>query len=323
MRTVETGVDGFELLERDELLERFEAALADAAAGHGRLVLLGGEAGVGKTTLLRAFCAGDRPGRVLWGACERLFTPRALGPFLDIADAAGVELAEISPHARAPYELLGALAGELTRRPPTVLVIEDVHWADVGTLDMLTLLARRIEAWPVLALVSFRDDQLPSAAPLQIVLGELAGARGVQRCHVPPLTRDAVAALAEPSGADAEELFERTAGNPFFVTEALAAGDVQLPESVRGAVLARAAHLEPPARRLLEAAAVVPARIELWLLEAIAEADLGALEECLASGMLRHDGGVLQFRHELARLAIEEAVAPHRRIQLHRAVLTA
>ena len=323
MRTGETGVDGFELLERDELLERFEAALADAAAGHGRLVLLGGEAGVGKTTLLRAFCAAARPRRVLWGACERLFTPRALGPFLDIADAAGVELGEISPHARAPYELLGALADDLTRRPPTVLVIEDVHWADVGTLDMLTLLARRIEAWPVLALVSFRDDQMPSAAPLQIVLGELAGARGVQRCHVPPLTRDAVAALAERSGADAEELFERTAGNPFFVTEALAAGDVQLPESVRGAVLARAAHLEPPARRLLEAAAVVPARIELWLLEAIAEADLGALEECLASGMLRHDGGMLQFRHELARLAIEEAVAPHRRIQLHRAVLTA
>src|SRR6201989_1773127 len=169
MQTGETGVDGFELLERDELLERFEAALAAAAAGHGRLVLLGGEGGVGNTTLLRAFCAADRPGRVLWGACERLFTPRALGPFLDIADAAGVELAEISPHARAPYELLGALAGELTRRPPTVLVIEYVHWADVGTLDMLTLLARRIGAGAVLALVSFRDDQLPSAAPLQIV----------------------------------------------------------------------------------------------------------------------------------------------------------
>lgn len=316
------GAD-LELLERDQLLERFEDAFADAADGHGRLVLLGGEAGVGKTALLRAFCGPDRPARVLWGACERLFTPRALGPFLDIAGAAGIELGTLPPHGRAPYELLGLLAGELEGRPPTVLVVEDVHWADVGTLDVLKLLARRIAGWPVLALVSFRDDQLTHSAPLQIVLGELAGARAVERCRVSPLSLEGVRTLAEPAGVDAERLFERTCGNPFFVTEALAAGEVELPDSVRAAVLARAAHLAPPARRLLEAAAVVPARIELWLLEAIAPGDLVALEECLASGMLRHDREVLEFRHELARLAIEESVAPHRRTALHRAVLAA
>jgi DNA-binding CsgD family transcriptional regulator len=322
MRNGVPGAD-LELLERDELLERFEAAFAEAADGHGRLVLVGGEAGGGKTALLRAFCGRDRAARVLWGACERLFTPRALGPFLDIADAAGVELGTLAPHRRAPYELLGLLAGELERRPPTVLVVEDVHWADVGTLDVLKLLARRIETWPVLALVSFRDDQLTHSAPLQIVLGELAGARGVDRCHIAPLSLEGVRILAGPAGADGERLFERTGGNPFFVTEALAAGEVELPESVRAAVLARAAHLAPPARRLLEAAAVAPARIELWLLEAIAPGDLVALEECLASGMLRHDREALQFRHELARLAIEESVAPHHRTRLHRAVLAA
>ena len=311
------------LLERDELLDGLGRAFADADAGQGRLVLLGGEAGVGKTALLRAFCGPDLPARVLWGACERLFTPRALGPFLDIADAAGVELTGFSPHARAPSELFGALAGELTHEPPTVLVVEDVHWADVSTLDVVKLLARRIEALPVLALVSFRDDQVSPTAPLQIVLGELAGARAVERRHIPPLSLQAVRALAAPWGADADRLFARTGGNPFYVTEALAARGVELPDSVRGAVLARAAHLSAPARRLLDAAAVVPARIELWLLEAIAGPDLAALEECLSSGMLRPEGAMLEFRHELARLAIEEAVAPHRRIALHRAVLSA
>jgi DNA-binding CsgD family transcriptional regulator/tetratricopeptide (TPR) repeat protein len=323
MRTGDTEVveARLELLERDELLDGFERAFEEAGAGRGRLVLLGGEAGVGKTALLRAFCGADRGGRVLWGACERLFTPRALGPFLDIADTVGLEFGTLPPHARAPYELLGLLAGELVREPPTVLVVEDVHWADVGTLDVLKLLARRIEGWPVLAIVSFRDDQLTHSAPLQIVLGELAGARAVERCHISPLSLEAVRTLAEPAGTDAERLFERTSGNPFFVTEALAAGELELPESVRGAVLARAAHLPAPARRLLEAAAVVPARIELWLLEAIAGPELAALEDCLSSGMLREDGDGLQFRHELARLAIEESVAPHRRIALHRAVL--
>jgi DNA-binding CsgD family transcriptional regulator len=312
---------GLELFERGEVLERLAGAHRSAAGGHGRLVLLGGEAGVGKTALLRAFCAGDPSARVLWGACERLFTPRALGPFLDIADAAGVELPGIGPHARAPYELLGALSGELAHGPCTVLVVEDVHWADVGTLDVIKLLARRIEALPVVTLVSFRDDELGSASPLQMVLGELAGARAVERVHLSPLSREAVRALAEPSGADGDRLFERTCGNPFFVTEALAAMDAEIPDTVRGAVLARAAHLGAPARGLLEVAAVVPSRIELWLLEGVAGDDLAALDECLSSGMLRPSAGGLEFRHELARLAIEEAIAPHRRIQLHRDVL--
>ncbi|MBV9365987.1 MAG: STAS domain-containing protein [Solirubrobacterales bacterium] len=147
---------------------------------------------------------------------------------------------------------------------------EDVHWADVGTLDVIKLLARRVEALPVLALVTFRDDQLRPVAPLQIVLGELAGAPAVERRHVPPLSLEAVRTLAGASGAGAERLFERTGGNPFFVTEALAAMNVQMPDTVRWAVLARAAHLPAAARRLLEAVAVVPSRVELWLVQATA-----------------------------------------------------
>ena len=312
-----------DLLERSELLDALGAALDEAAAGRGRMILLGGEAGAGKTALLREFGAATVSARVLWGACERLFTPRALGPFLDIADGAGVELGAFSPHGRVPHELVSVLVAELRRETPTVLVVEDIHWADEGTLDVVKLLARRIDALPVLALVSFRDDQLTPAGPLQIVLGELAATRAAERRHVPTLSLEAVRALAEPFAVDGEELFEKTGGNPFFVTEALAATDADLPDTVRDAVLARAAQLVPAPRRLLDAAAVVPARTELWLLEAVAGADYMHLEECLGSGMLEHEHGSITFRHELARLAVEEAIAPDRRIALHRAVLAA
>ena len=244
-RQAEMDLGRIELLERSELVDALGQALAEAAAGRGRMVLLGGEAGVGKTALLRELSARDPRARVLWGACERLFTPRALGPFLDIAETAGVELTGFAPNRRVPHEFMSALVTELRREFPTVLVVEDVHWADEGTLDVVKLLGRRIEALPVLALVSFRDDELTPAAPLQIVLGELAGARAVERRHIAPLSLDAVRSMAEPSGADAETLFEKTGGNPFFVTEALAAADVELPETVRDAVLARTAQLEP------------------------------------------------------------------------------
>lgn len=319
----QTAPGQLELLERSVLLDALVRALVDAAEGRGRMVLLGGEAGAGKTALLRVFCSdyASPDARVFWGACERLFTPRALGPFVDIAEAAGIELGDFASHSRVPHEFVSALVGELRRSALSVVVVEDVHWADEGTLDALKLLGRRIGELPAVALVSFRDDALSPVSPLQLVLGELAGAATVERHHVPPLSVDAVRVLAGRSGADAERLFEKTGGNPFFVTEALAATGVELPDTVRAAVLARAARLSPSARALLEAAAVVPSRIELWLLEAVA--DLSALEECLSSGMLRAGDGVLEFRHELARLAIEAAIAPHRRVALHREVLGA
>ena len=300
-----------------------DQALVEAACGRGRLILLGGEAGVGKTTLLRSFCALHEATRTLWGACERLFTPRALGPLLDIFADAGLEVPPVGQHSWAPHEFVGALTAELRRQSPTVLVLEDLHWADEGTLDVIKLLGRRIESSPVLALASFRDDQLTPVDRLQIVLGELAGAPGAERHQVPALSLEATRTLAGPWGVDPDRLYEKTAGNPFFVTEALAAGDVDIPETVRDAVLARAAPLAAPARRLLEAAAVVPGKIELWLLEAVAADDLAHLDVCLGSGMLRHEDGAVSFRHELARLAIEDAITPDRRLQLHRAVLGA
>ena len=183
-----------------------------------------------------------------------------------------------------------------------------MHWADEATLDVLRLLARRVETVPALVIASYRDDELDPAHPLRIVLGELTTTQNVGRMKLVLLSPGAVAQLAEPYGVDADELYRKTAGNPFFVIEALAAGAEGIPETVREAVLARAARLSPAARTVLEAVAVVPPQAELWLLEALAGEAVNGLDECLTSGMLTSESAGVAFRHELARLAVDESV---------------
>ncbi len=211
-----------ELLERGDLL----AQLAAFRAEGGRLVFVGGEAGVGKTALVRAF--SDRVGDVARGSCESLAAPTPLGPFLDL----GLE----------PGEPRAVAAAALGRGG--VLVLEDVHWADGATLDVLRVLGRRVDGSGTLVIATYRDDEVAGDHPLRVVLGELASAPGVVRLAVPRLTVDAVRELAEPHGLDAEALHRLTLGNAFYVTEILAAGGDELPATVRDAVLARAALLD-------------------------------------------------------------------------------
>jgi DNA-binding SARP family transcriptional activator len=314
-----------ELLERSRHLTTLDDAIASVYnSWRGRLVLVGGEAGAGKSSLLRRFCHDPaRSARVLWGTCDALFTPRPLGPFLDIADVTGGELAELVRTEAKPHELVNALIRELGTRAPTVLVLDDLHWADEASLDVLTLLGRRINAVPALVIASYRDDELDRSHPLRIVLGELAPREGVSRLKVEPLSPAAVAKMAEPHGVDPDELYRKTGGNPFFVTEALAAGETHVPQAVQEVVLARAARLSGAARSVLEAVATAPPRVELWLLDMLAGDSLDRLDECFTSGMLVAALGAVAFRHEIARLAFDESLAPHRKIALHRKALAA
>ena len=306
------------LLERSaELAALSEALAAVTATGEGRLVLISGEAGIGKTALVQEFTAGLDGVRRLSGACEALTTPRPLGPLHDIAAETAGALAAALERGASPGEALTPLLAEL--RSPTVLVLEDLHWADEATLDVLRLLGRRVASVPALVIGTHRD--VGAADPLRVALGDLPS-RAVTRIPLRSLSPDAVATLARPHGVDARGLFERTAGNPFYVTEALAAGGA-LPDSVRDAVHARAARLREDARRLLDAVAIAPPRAELWLLEAVAGEDLSALDACIAAGMLHAERRRVAFRHEIARVAIEEAMAPDRRLALNRRALPA
>lgn len=310
------------LLERDDLLDTLRLRLDDAAESRGWLLLLGGEAGVGKTTLLRHFVAdaGDSA-QVLIGQCDSLSTPPPLGPLYDMASAdrtLNQWLRHNLPRERLYRTLLDRLRGSSR---PIMLVIEDAHWADEATLDLLLFLGRRMEGSRSLLIVTYRDDEIGSRHPFRRLLGDLAAAPSVQRVPVRPLTPQGVAALAQGTGADPRELYERTRGNPFFVTAVLAAGRA-MPPTVRDAVLARASRLSPHVWSVLEAAAIIGSPIAVDLLEAVtgrlATDDLDALVE---RGMLEYRASTFAFRHELAREAMLSAIPPTRRELLNAQVL--
>ena len=313
-----------DLLEREPVLKGLLEAFADARDGRGGVVLVPGEAGVGKTVVLRRFCDEVRTlARVLWGNCDALFTPRPLGPFADIARATGDRFLDLVEGHAKPHAVGGWLLEELASAGPSVVILEDVHWADEATLDVLRIVGRRIESVPAVLVLSYRDDELDRSHPLRSVLGELPSRGFVRRLGVSCLSREGVSTLAEPAGVDPDELYERTGGNPFFVTEVLGAGVTDLPDTIRDAVLARTARLDGPARALLDAVAIFPRQAELWLLEAVASAASSHLEACLRTGVLRSAQDAIAFRHELARLVVEESIAPDQALALHRSALVA
>jgi DNA-binding CsgD family transcriptional regulator len=313
-----------DLLERTPHLSELAGLLRQAAAGQGSLVLIGGEAGVGKTALARRFADNAALARCFVGACDPLTTPRPLGPLLDIAASVGGEMAWLAGTAAPPHRLFGALLSQLNRLPaPTLAVIEDIHWADEATLDLLRYLGRRLGSTHGLVIATYRDDEIGPRHPLQILLGDLATAAAVHRLTLAPLSLDGLRALAAGSGLDLLALHEQTRGNPFFVTEILAAGRPGLPATVRDAVLARAARLSAAGRSALDAAAVIGSPIEPWLLSTVAGATADGVEECLVAGVLCTTENALAFRHELARQAVLDAMAPPRRQELHARTLAA
>ncbi len=261
---------------------------------------------------------------VYWGACEAMATPRPLGALDDIAIDSGGKLAIPHDGSGERHRLFVAFVDLLAERP-ALAVLEDVHWADEATLDLLRYAGRRIARTRSLLVASFRNDEVVPAHPLRAVLGDLATA-GAPRLAPQPLSLAAVRSLSAGTGVDATALHEQTAGNPFFVTEVLAATAKAVkgvPATVQDAVLARAGRLSPSARAVLDAAAVAGPRAEAWLLRELTAAESGSIDECLATGVLRTEGAAFAFRHELARQAVLQAMAPTRAIGLHRLVLQA
>src|SRR3954454_14517150 len=309
-----------ELLERDVERAALASALEDARSA-GRIAVVVGEAGISKTSLVSAVCAGAADRRVLWGACDPLITPRPLGPLRDAArDAGGAMLAAIDG-AGAREAVLAAALDELAAG--AVLVVEDLHWADDATLDLVALVGRRLVRSPGCLVLTCRTDALGERPEVRRVLGALPR-ECVRRVAPEPLSEGAVALLAARAGRDAAELYTLTAGNPFYVTELLGAGDDGgVPASVRDAVALRIAGISSPARAVVELAAVVPRAAELWLLPEPVAADAGAIDECIEAGLLTLRGEAVAFRHDLARRAVEDAIPPARRRDLDRLVLFA
>jgi len=313
-----------QLLEREPSLASLAAYAQEARQGDARLVLVAGEAGVGKSALVEQLQSGLPDARWSWGACDGLFTPRPLGPLFDLAGQLGGELEDLCRTGASREDLFRALLRQVSEPGALkVVVIEDVHWADEATVDMLRFLGRRFRGAPALLIATYRDDGLAADDPLRLALGDLATQRSTRRVELAPLSADAVRRLAASSGLDAAELYRLTSGNPFYVTEVLQAGLRVVPASARDAVLARAARLSGESRRLLDVAALIGARSDLQLIESVTACPPQAVDEILASGLLADDGGWLRFRHEITRLAVEQAVPAHRRRVIHARILAA
>jgi DNA-binding CsgD family transcriptional regulator len=306
------------LIERDEALQTLRDHL-QAATAAGHVVLLAGEAGVGKTSLLRAIAA-ESPA-VWWGECDALQTPQALSPLLDIARQNATRFAGALAGPRAA--LFEAVLDELRLAlDPILVVFEDVHWADEATLDLIKFLGRRITLTRAVLVVSYRDDEVSISHPLRRVMGELPTGKHT-RVRLDGLTPAGVEALARRALRSPAGLFDATGGNPFFLTELLRHPAATVPATVQDLVLGRFARLRPPAQDIVRTVSIVPGRLEHHLLQSLLDPALADLEACMDSGLLVSDGATLSFRHELARVAVESALPAPVALALHRRMLDA
>jgi predicted ATPase/DNA-binding CsgD family transcriptional regulator len=319
------------LLERDSVLAEMHALVQTTATGAGRMLLLRGEAGVGKTALLRRFLdTVTGTTEVLVGGCDPLSAPRPLGPLIDMfSRLPGPHAAELGAAIDAgnSESVYKRLLQVLRDGHQWVCVIDDAHWADDATLDLLRFLARRIETIPVLIVVAYRDYELGQAHPLSVMLGDMSNHGSLTRIGLLPLTIEAVGVMAAGVGADLEHLYRLTGGNPFYINEIIAAGPVassadSLPRSVAESAWGRLARLSAGAREAAEVAAVCGPDAGARLVETLCSGVAG-LNECVRAGLLVASDEVVRFRHELVRLATLEQIPDYVRSGIHQSALAA
>lgn len=309
-----------DLFEREGPLQRLGELVEQAGEGEGRISLIRGEAGIGKTSVARALThkVADQA-HVLWGSCDDLLAPRPLGPIIDmsfeeprLADALSAD---------DPNSVLSTMMELFTRAlRPTVAVFEDVHWADGATLDLITSLGRRIDRTHTLLVMTFRE-KIPSSHQLGVVLGDLPKSF-VENIELEPLSQEAVHRLAGDEDL-ANRVWDLSNGNPFLVTELLRHTQDEVSTSVMDTINSQVMRLTAKGERLVKLTSVVPGRLELGLLDEIDPGLRESIGEAEDAGLLELTADALTFRHELARTAVESALTEPLRRELHLQMLAA
>lgn len=270
--------------------------------------------------LLDAAIAACPDLRVLRGSCDPLRTPRPLGPFRDLAAVTG-----LGDLLRGENVLLSEVCEQVydaVRSTPTVLVVEDLHWVDEASVDVLRFLSRRIDSRPLALLVSYRDLEIGPRHSARPLLRDFARLEGLSTLALRPLSRDGVRGLLAGTGLEAARVHALTGGNPFFVTEVAKNPDRPMPTLVRDAVLARTTDVTPEDFEVLQLTATAPDRLDDRVLPAL-RVDLPTLRRLDATGLLTRSRGGLVYRHELARQALESTIPPGGGPRLHARLLQA
>jgi ATP/maltotriose-dependent transcriptional regulator MalT len=308
------------ILERDDELALLSELVEGLGSSGGRVVMVRGEAGIGKSTLIKSFRAdAEAEAHTLLGACDDLLTPQPFGPIWDIArEEATLARPLADGNRRAVMEAVLDLLMRSLR--PTVLVLEDTQWADEATLDLIKFLGRRITRTNGLLILTYRDVEVDVDHPLRLVIGDLPPATLV-RMPLGQLSVEAVTSMIEGDAFDVDEVLALTGGNPLFVTEVLASGVNAVPLSVGDAVVARARKLTPEARAVLDLVSVAPGEIERWPVNKIVSPTEAQLAECARQGLLHVDAEALSFPHDLQRRAIESALSDANRRRLNQQIL--
>jgi DNA-binding CsgD family transcriptional regulator/GTPase SAR1 family protein len=311
-----------ELLERKDSFDKLSQLVTDVSAGEGKTVLLSGEAGIGKTSLIKYFINNlNSDTEILWGACDALFTPRPLGPLYDIAYQTNSNLIKMLENEEKRVSIFSEFLNYLENTSHLkIIVIEDIHWADESTLDLVKFLARRINRTNSILILSYRDEEIDKDHPPRSILGNLPHSE-TTRIRLYPLSETAVDTLMKNAGIKNEKLYERTGGNPFYVTEVLANKNEELPSSIKEAVIAHTSKLSEDTKELLDIISVIPTRAEIDLLRKLIDKVEDHIDLCINRAILITDKNLISFRHELARLAILNSIPEMKRMQLHQRVL--
>ena len=256
-----------ELLERKESLDELSQLVTNVSAGEGKTVLLSGEAGIGKTSLIKYFTNDlNSDTEILWSGCDALFTPRPLGPLYDIAYQIKSNLIKMLENEEKRVSIFSEFLNYLESTSHLkVIVIEDIHWADESTLDLVKFLSRRINRTKSILILSYRDEEIVQDHPLRSILGNLSHSE-ITRIRLYPLSETAVDTLMRKAGIRNDNLYDRTGGNPFYVTEVLAHKIDELPSSIKEAVIARTSDLPDDTKELLDIISVIPSKVEIELL---------------------------------------------------------
>src|SRR6476659_9269375 len=311
-----------ELIERAVFLGSMQQAFQNVAAGEGHCIFVSGEAGIGKTSLVREFCNRVKKRcNICQGTCDALFSPRPLAPLYDILLQGWNNFPEYSNDMRERTKLFTEFFFEIKNKEKTsIIVFEDIHWADEATLDFIKFFARRITQVPCLFILTYRDDEIHSGHSLRNLTGQLAPDT-FTRIRLTPLSREVVETMAAEKGYSGEDVYNISGGNPFYVNEILSSYSAGIPDNIRDAVISVYNRQEDMTRRIWEILSVFPDRFEIKYLEKMEPQFATAIERSLETRILLMQGGYIFFKHELFRRTIENFLSPFKRVSLNKRIL--